>query len=102
MAGNLVVNMAAVIADLVLLELAFPGAPVFMGSAPSVMDLKTGGYTGGSPEDNLMAAAATQLAHFYGLPMAMGTMATGAKRPDWQAAVDDSVPPSRASWAAPE
>ena len=59
--------------------------------APSVIDLKTGGYTGGSPEDYLLAAASTQLAHFYGLPMAMGTMATGAKEPDWQAAVDDSL-----------
>ena len=91
LAGNLVVNAATVLADLVLLQLASPGAPVFMGSAPSVIDLKTGGYTGGSPEDYLLAAAATQLAHFYGLPMAMGTMATGAKEPDWQAAVDDSL-----------
>jgi trimethylamine--corrinoid protein Co-methyltransferase len=91
MAGNLVVNMAAVLAGIVLLQLAHPGAPVFLAGAPSVMDLKTGGYTGGSPEDYLLAAAATQLAHFYGLPMAMGTMATGAKEPDWQAAVDDSL-----------
>jgi trimethylamine--corrinoid protein Co-methyltransferase len=91
LAGNLVVNAATVLADLVLLQLASPGAPIFMGSAPSVIDLKTGGYTGGSPEDYLLAAAATQLAHFYGLPMAMGTMATGAKEPDWHAAVDDSL-----------
>jgi trimethylamine--corrinoid protein Co-methyltransferase len=91
MAGNLVVNMAAVIADLVLLELANPGTPVFMGSAPSLMDLRTGGYTGGSPEDYLLAAAAAQLAHHYGLPIAVGTMATGSKAPDWQAAVDDAL-----------
>ena len=63
----------------------------FFAGAPSVIDLKTGGYTGGSPEDYLLAAASTQLAHFYGLPMAMGTMATGAKEPGWQAAVDDSL-----------
>jgi len=42
MAGNLVVNLAAVIAGAVLLQLAFPGAPVFLAGAPSVMDLKTG------------------------------------------------------------
>ncbi len=91
MAGNLVVNVAAVIADLVLLQLAYPGAPVFMGSAPSLMDLRTGGYTGGGPEDHLLAAACTQLAHHYGLPVAVGTMATGAKDTGWQAAVDDSL-----------
>ncbi len=60
MAGNLVVNMAAVLAGIVLLQLAYPGAPVFLAGAPSVMDLKTGGYTGGSPEDYVLAAAATQ------------------------------------------
>ena len=90
LAGNLVVQNAEALSGVVLLELAYPGAPVFFAGAPSVIDLKTGGYTGGSPEDYLLAAAATQLAHFYGLPMAMGTMATGAKEPDWQAAVDDS------------
>jgi trimethylamine--corrinoid protein Co-methyltransferase len=91
MAGNLVVNLAAVIAGTVLLQLASPGAPVFLAGAPSVMDLKTGGYTGGSPEDYLLAATATQMAHHYGLAMAMGTQATGAKEPGWQAAVDDAL-----------
>jgi trimethylamine:corrinoid methyltransferase-like protein len=91
MAGNLVVNMAAVLAGIVLLQLAYPGAPVFLAGAPSVMDLKTGGYTGGSPEDYVLAAAATQLAHHFGFAMNMGTMASGAKEPGWQAAVDDTL-----------
>ncbi len=91
MAGNLVVNMAAVLAGIVLLQLAHPGAPVFLAGAPSVMDLKTGGYTGGSPEDYVLAAAATQLAHHFGFAMNMGTMASGAKEPGWQAAVDDTL-----------
>jgi len=90
LAGNLVVNMAAVLAGVVLLQLAYPGAPVFLAGAPSVMDLKTGGYTGGSPEDYVLAAAATQLAHHFGFAVNMGTMASGAKEPGWQAAVDDA------------
>ena len=91
LAGNLVVNLAAVIAGIVLLQLDSPGAPVFFAGAPSVMDLRTGGYTGGGPEDHLLAAAATQMAHHYGFAMAMGAMATGAKEPGWQAAVDDAL-----------
>ena len=91
LAGNLVVNAAAVLADLVLLQLASPGAPVFFAGAPSVMDLRTGGYTGGGPEDDVLAAAATQLGRSFGLPVNMGTMATGAKEPGWQAAVDDAL-----------
>ena len=91
LAGNLVVNMAAVLAGIVLVQLAHPGAPVFLAGAPSVMDLKTGGYTGGSPEDYVLAAAATELAHHLGFAMNMGTMASGAKEPGWQAAVDDAL-----------
>jgi trimethylamine--corrinoid protein Co-methyltransferase len=91
LAGNLVVNLAAVVAGIALLQLAHPGAPVFLAGAPSVMDLKTGGYTGGSPEDYVLAAAATQLAHHFGFAMNMGTMASGAKEPGWQAAVDDAL-----------
>jgi trimethylamine--corrinoid protein Co-methyltransferase len=91
LAGTLVVQNAEALSGVVLLELAYPGVPAFFAGAPSVIDLKTGGYTGGSPEDYLLAGAATQLAHFYGVPMAMGTMATGAKESDWQAAVDDSL-----------
>ncbi len=91
LAGTLVVHNAETLSGLVLLQLAFPGAPVFFAGAPSVIDLQTGGYTGGSPEDYLLAAGATQLAHYYGIPIAMGTMATGAKQPDWQAGIDDSL-----------
>ena len=91
LAGNLVVNIAAVLAGIVLVQLAHPGAPVFLAGAPSVMDLKTGGYTGGSPEDYVLAAAATELAHHFGFAMNMGTMASGAKEPGWQAAVDDAL-----------
>ncbi|HQJ26494.1 MAG TPA: trimethylamine methyltransferase family protein, partial [Thermoleophilia bacterium] len=91
LAGTLVIQNAGTLSGVVLLELAQPGVPAFFSGAPSVIDLTTGGYTGGSPEDYLLAAAANQLAYFYGVPMAMGTMATGAKEPDWQAAVDDSL-----------
>jgi trimethylamine--corrinoid protein Co-methyltransferase len=91
MAGNLVVNLAAVLAGIVLLQLAHPGAPVFLAGAPSVIDLKTGGYTGGSPEDYVLTAAATQMAHHFGFAMNVGTMASGAKEPGWQAAVDDAL-----------
>jgi trimethylamine--corrinoid protein Co-methyltransferase len=91
LAGTLVLLAAEALSGVVLQQLAAPGVPCYVAAAPSVIDLKTGGYTGGGPEDYLLAAAASQLVHSYGLPVAMGTMATGAKEPDWQAAVDDSL-----------
>jgi trimethylamine--corrinoid protein Co-methyltransferase len=91
LAGNLVVGNAEVIAALALIQMAYPGAPVFYAAAQTSMDLRTGAYTGGGPEDYLFGAATNQLADFYHVPLSMGAFATGAKQPDWQAAVDNSL-----------
>ena len=90
LAGNLVVGNAEVIAALALIQMAYPGAPVFYAAEQTSMDLRTGAYTGGGPEDFLFGAATNQLADFYHVPLSMGAFATGAKQPDWQAAVDNS------------
>lgn len=90
MAGNLVVGNAEVISALALMQLAHPGAPVYYAAAQTAMDLHTGGYTGGGPEDYLFGAATNVLSDFYNVPLSMGAFATGAKEPDWQAAVDNS------------
>ncbi len=90
MAGNLVVGNAEVISALALMELAHPGAPVYYAAAQTAMDLRTGGYTGGGPEDFLFGAATNVLSDFYNVPLSMGAFATGAKEPDWQAAVDNA------------
>lgn len=91
MAGSLVVGNAEVISALALIELAYPGAPVFYAAAQTAMDLRTGGYTGGGAEDFLFGAATNVLADFYNVPLSMGSFATGAKAPNWQAGVENSL-----------
>ena len=73
------------------MELAYPGAPIYYAAAQTTMDLRTGGYTGGGPEDYLFGAATNVLADFYNLPLSMGSFATGAKEPNWQAGIDNSL-----------
>jgi trimethylamine---corrinoid protein Co-methyltransferase len=90
LAGNLVVGNAEVLSALVLMQMASPGCPVYYAAAQTATDLRTGGYTGGGPEDYLFGAATNVLADFYNLPLSMGAFATGAKEPAWQAAVDNS------------
>ncbi|MFO7952955.1 MAG: trimethylamine methyltransferase family protein [Bacillota bacterium] len=90
MAGNLVVATVDAVSPLVLMQLVNPGTPVYFAAAPTAIDIKTGGYTGGGPEDFLLAAAFSEICHFYQIPLAVGGFATGAKLPDWQAAVDNS------------
>ena len=99
LAGNLVVGNAEVISALALLQLAHPGAPVYYAAAQTSMDLRTGGYTGGGPEDFLFGAATNVLADFYNVPLSMGSFATGAKEPNWQAGIDNSLSTFMASIA---
>jgi trimethylamine--corrinoid protein Co-methyltransferase len=91
MAGNLAVGNAEVIAGTALLQVAYPGAPVFYAAAQAASDLRTGAYTGGGPEDFLFGGATNALADFYGIPLSMGSFATGAKEPNWQAGIDNSL-----------
>jgi len=99
LAGNLAVANAEVLSALALIELAYPGAPVFYAAAQTVMDLRSGAYTGGGPEDFLFGAASNVLAKFYNLPLSVGSFATGAKEPNWQAGVENSLSTFMASVA---
>jgi trimethylamine--corrinoid protein Co-methyltransferase len=91
MAGTLAVGNAEVIAATALLQLAFPGAPVFYAAAQTASDLRSGAYTGGGPEDFLFGAATNVLSDFYNIPLSMGSFATGAKEPNWQAGLENSL-----------
>jgi len=90
-AGTLLVGNAEVISALALMELAYPGAPVYYAAAQTASDLRTGAYTGGGPEDFLFGAATNVLSDFYNVPLSMGSFATGAKEPNWQAGIENSL-----------
>jgi trimethylamine--corrinoid protein Co-methyltransferase len=91
LAGNLVVGNAEVLSALALMQMAHPGCPVYYAAAQTATDMRTGAYTGGGPEDYLFGAATNVLADYYRVPLPMGAFATGAKVPDWQAGVDNSL-----------
>jgi trimethylamine--corrinoid protein Co-methyltransferase len=99
MAGTLAVGNAEVIAGTALLQLAYPGAPVFYAAAQTASDLRLGAYTGGGPEDFLFGAATNALSDFYDIPLSMGSFATGAKEPNWQAGIENSLSTFMASIA---
>src|SRR5512140_2407489 len=91
MAGNLAVGNAEVISGPALLQLAHPGSPVFYAAAQTASDLRSCAYTGGGPEDFLFGAATNVLSDYYDIPLSMGSFATGAKEPNWQAGVENSL-----------
>src|SRR4030066_946072 len=69
LAGNLVGGNAEVISATALIQLAFPGAPVFYAAAQTASDLRTGAYTGGGPEDFLFGGATNALGNYYDSPL---------------------------------
>jgi trimethylamine---corrinoid protein Co-methyltransferase len=89
MAGSLTVGIAEALSGVCAIQAAFPGAPVFICFIPSIMDLRTGDFSGGAPEDTLMAAAVGNIGAFYELPTQCGINASAAKEPGWQSVIDD-------------
>ncbi len=91
LAGTLVQLNAEELSGIVLCNLVRPGARVLMGYVPLVADLRTGSYTGGAPEYALMNAAATQMAHFYGIPIYNSAGLSDSKIPDVQAGYEKGL-----------
>lgn len=85
LAGSLVQLNAEQLSGIVLTQLVRPGTPVLAGYIPGVADMRSGGYLGGTVEFGMMQAAASQMAHFYRVPIYCSGGMTDAKIPDAQA-----------------
>lgn len=71
-AGSLAVIAAENLCGIAMAQAASPGAPCIYSSFSGVTDLKSGVFLCGTPEGILMDAAATEMAHHYGLPSCAG------------------------------
>jgi trimethylamine--corrinoid protein Co-methyltransferase len=85
-AGALAVGNAEVISALVMVQLAFPGAPVFHSMPLAVMEPRTGGYLFHSPLADLLFGAAVELAHDFGVPSLGSFGGSDASEPGWRSA----------------
>jgi trimethylamine--corrinoid protein Co-methyltransferase len=87
--GAIVIGDAEVISAMVLLQLAYPGTPVFHSIIPSLMDPRTGGYIGSVP---ISPAAKVQLAHAWNVPsLGGGSTASDAKVIGWESGTDGGM-----------
>jgi trimethylamine---corrinoid protein Co-methyltransferase len=89
--GTLVQTLAEELAGITYVQLLAPGHPLLMGGMPLVADLRTGSMVGGTAELALMNAAATQLTHFYNLPIYNTCGITESKVPDVQAGFEKGM-----------
>jgi trimethylamine--corrinoid protein Co-methyltransferase len=85
--GALVQGDAEAVSAMVLMQLAYPGAPVFHSCYVSLMDPQTGGYIGkvGQPVGKM----ATDLAHAWNVPsLGVGSVSSDAEVIGWRSGVD--------------
>jgi trimethylamine--corrinoid protein Co-methyltransferase len=99
LAGTLVQINAEELSGVVLCNLIRPGARLLMGYVPSVADMRTGNFVGGAPEFAMMNAAATQLAHFYDMPVYNSSAISDSKLPDIQAGYEKGITSAAAALA---
>ncbi|NNE22558.1 MAG: trimethylamine methyltransferase [Rhizobiales bacterium] len=90
-AGSVAQTMVEAIAGMIFAWLIDPEAKAICGPRPMVTDLRTGGMSGGSGEQALATAIATQMAGYYGLPNSTIAGATDSKIPDAQAGYEKAL-----------
>jgi trimethylamine--corrinoid protein Co-methyltransferase len=85
-AGALAVGNAEVLSALTMVQLAYPGAPVFHAMPLAVMEPLTAGYMFHSPLGDVMFGAAIELAHDFDLPTLGSFGGSDATEPGWRSA----------------
>lgn len=88
LAGTVLLNNCEILGLLVLSQLVRPGFPIFYGTFPSGIDMRTMVGTYGSPEARLMESAAARIAKFYGLLTRGNVGATDALTCDFQSGAE--------------
>jgi len=85
-AADLAIGLAEDLAGCVLIQIAYPGTPLFIAIMPAVIDPRSGDYFFGSAFAHITSAAAVQLAHSNGLPITSCTSFGGSayKLNSWQ------------------
>jgi trimethylamine--corrinoid protein Co-methyltransferase len=71
---------------MVLMQMAYPGAPVYHSLMPGVMHPSTGDFLGSAWEADLFYSVGVELAHMWGVPTLAG-VGTEAADSGWESAV---------------
>jgi trimethylamine--corrinoid protein Co-methyltransferase len=90
-AGTIAVADAEIVAAIMLIQMAYPGAPVYHSLMPGMMHPRTGAYLGTAWEAELFYPVGVELAHMWGVPTLAGIFGTDADRTGWQQAVDSAA-----------
>ncbi len=102
-AGAFIVGDAEVISGIVLLQLAYPGAPVFHSIMKAHADPRTGSYVGYSLDSGVARYAPVEMAHHWGVPSMGACFGTDSPSAGtWLSASDIALDPLLGGLAGPE
>jgi trimethylamine--corrinoid protein Co-methyltransferase len=88
-AGTLAVGDAEIVSAMVLIQMAYPGAPIYHSFMPGMTHPRTGAYFGHGSE---IYAMGVELAHMWGVPTLAGTFGSGASYLDWEFSMSGGSP----------
>jgi trimethylamine--corrinoid protein Co-methyltransferase len=80
-AGMIAVADAEMVSAMVLVQMAYPGAPTYHSMMPGIMHPRTGGYL--CAESHIYAVG-VELAHSWGVPTLAGSFGGDAPEPGWE------------------
>jgi trimethylamine--corrinoid protein Co-methyltransferase len=84
-AGTMAVGDAEMVAAMVLIQMAYPGAPTYHSMMPGIMHPRTGAFLGSNLEGDLYYSGGVELAHMWGVPTLAG-IGTEAHTSGWDSA----------------
>jgi trimethylamine--corrinoid protein Co-methyltransferase len=80
-AGTVAVADAEMVSAMVLVQMAYPGAPIYHSMMPGIMHPRTGDYLCVGAH---IYAIGVELAHMWGVPTLAGTFGGDAPEPGWE------------------
>jgi len=89
--GNLVMQNCDGLINVMLTQLASPGAPVIYGCVASATNLRDLTYLGGPVESGLVNAAAAEMAQYYGIPSYTTAGISDSKTLDAQCGYESAI-----------
>jgi len=86
--GTISVGDTEMVSAMVLIQMAYPGAPIYYSFMPGMTHPRTGAYLG---HGATIYAAGVELAHMWGVPTLAGTFGGDATFPGWESTMGGGV-----------
>jgi trimethylamine---corrinoid protein Co-methyltransferase len=86
--STVLLNNVEVLGAVTIFQTFRPGVPLIYGSSSSILDMRSGLFAVGAPEEGLLNGACAEMAKYYKMPSLVSGLSSDAKEPGFQAALE--------------